>query len=402
MTIFGGCNDGTMDVPNDVWVLKHANGLDGQPDWSQLAPAGTPPAPRCGAVATYSARSNPASSVMTIYGGCCPSLGDVWVLNGANGVIGTPAWQQLAQSTPAPGPHETRAFGYDADMNLLMFFGGYSYPGPVYYDDVWMLKDANDVGGVPTWSNTVASNSPGSPPAGSGSGGGYDPMSKRLMLMQDPANLWVMTTRNGIDVSCSAPVPTSGELSKMQRAGIQYAVVKAPQYDSGECPSAQIMTAQNQLAAFATQFKTAAYCFLDFSVAKSGTLQAERCLANIEPNITAGEVSFLAVDVEGGRTLSQSDAGVILQEAITAIEAKALQPAIYTRRSDWITIIGSANTSFGAYPLWLASGGVPSLTPWPSTFGGWTTLSGKQYALGVPLAGISPVDYDVFDPVLFP
>jgi Galactose oxidase, central domain len=69
MTIFGGCDDGIMDVPNDVWVLNNANGLGGQPQWAQLFPTGTPPAARCSAAAAYSASAVPPSSVMTIDGG---------------------------------------------------------------------------------------------------------------------------------------------------------------------------------------------------------------------------------------------------------------------------------------------------------------------------------------------
>lgn len=415
MTVFGGCNDGIMDVPNDVWVLTNANGMGGTPNWIPLAPTGPLPAARCSAVAAYKATSNPASSVMTIYGGCCPSLADLWTLNGANDVAGTSAWQPVIQSTPAPGARETGAFGYDADMNLLMFFGGYSYPGPVFYDDVWMLTDANDVGGDATWHNTVASGSPGSPPPGTGAGV-YDPTSKRLMVMQDPADLWIMTTRNGIDVSCSAGVPMPSQLKQLQRAGIQYAVVEAPQNDTRLCPVGhQKKTAQDQLDAFANAglgFKTAAYCFLYFDAADLGTgaKQATNCLNTItDKGKDLGRLnmlSFVALDVEGTSTLpSNQDAIDLITAATTTISAAGQRPIIYTNRPSWNAITGSA--AFGSPPLnfklWLTNAGtLPSLTPWPlpKFFGGWTTLSGKQYKFNAKLGG-STVDLDVFDPALF-
>jgi hypothetical protein len=404
-----------MDVPNDVWVLENANGLDGQPSWTQLTPTGTPPAPRCSAVVTYSATTEPASSLMTVYGGCCPSLGDLWILSGANGSADSPPWQQLAQSTPAPGPLETRAFGYDADMNLLMFFGGYSYPGPVYEDSVWMLKDANDVGGAATWSNTIANNLPGSPPAGSGYSGGYDQTSKRLMVMQDPADLWVMTTRNGVDVSCRSGVPTSAQLSQLRRDGILFAVVKAPQTEAGpvEC-SGQVETAQQQLDAFiGAGLRTAAYCFLNFAPGfGSGKTQADNCLNTITTNGAdpgrLSAISFIALDVEGTSDLTTAEARMLIKQAAQEITAVPKQAIIYTDPEDWRAITGARfGNTFSSYRLWLAAGGVPSLTPFPFTkpLYGWTALSGKQYKQNVTLQGVNPygpVDFDVFDPSLFP
>jgi hypothetical protein len=423
MTIFGGCNDGIMDVPNDVWVLNSANGRGGQPSWIQLAPTGTLPAPRCSAVVTYSATTQPASSVMTVYGGCCPSLGDLWVLTGANGVAGSPAWQQLAQNTPAPGPLETRAFGYDADLNLLMFFGGYSYPGPVYDNGVWMLQDANDVGGTPAWVSTIANGSPGSPPPGSGYAGVYDGTSKRLIVTEDPDDLWVMTTRNGIDVSCTAGVPTSAQLSELQQAGIQYVVAEAPQGQGSLCPNVSMVeTARKQLDKFATKFKTAAYCFLHFGAADAGTgsQQAQNCLNTIQPS-RFSTISFVALDVEESPELGPADARLIISQALTTITANLPRSVIYTKSSGWNPITGHWKPAF-ASDLWITGGsfqdsqgslhcgdGVPSLTPSTATFGGWTTLSGKQYDFGVVQDGVcvSPtladmtVDYDVFDPALF-
>ena len=70
---------------NDTWVLSHANGASGQPVWSQLSPA-TPqglPAGRTGHSAVY----DPGTNSMTIFGGCNDGImsvpNDVWVLTNA-------------------------------------------------------------------------------------------------------------------------------------------------------------------------------------------------------------------------------------------------------------------------------------------------------------------------------
>jgi hypothetical protein len=424
MTIFGGCDDGIMDVPNDVWVLKNANGTGGAPSWTPLTPTGGPPAPRCSAVVTYNALAKTASSVMTVYGGCCPSLADLWILSDANNSAGTPAWQQLAQGATAPGARESRAFGYDADINTVMLFGGYSYPGPVNYNDVWMLSDANDIGGTTAWVNTVAENSlPQSPPPG-GASGTYDPASKRLMVMQDPADLWVMTTRNGIDVSCSSSPPTTAQLAALKREGILYVVVKVPQYESSDCPSGTggIERAQAQLNAFITGgFKTAAYCNLLFETGYgNGAYQAQKCLTNITSSTTypvqLSALSFIALDVEERQPpqppwpLVGPPARALITKAAETIAAAPYyqRPIIYTDPGDWIAITGTGyGSTFSSYPLWLAHNGVPSLTPFPiaQPFYGWTFLSGKQYKPNVTLPGASPfglIDLDVFDPSLFP
>src|SRR5262249_21325221 len=105
MIVFGGYID-SLTTQNDVIALSHANGLGGTPAWSIVIPngaAGSPP-PRYYQTAVY----DETNSRMIIYGGCTlspifcgPGLSDVWVLAQANGVGGTPTWNQL---TPSGGP----------------------------------------------------------------------------------------------------------------------------------------------------------------------------------------------------------------------------------------------------------------------------------------------------------
>jgi len=191
MTIFGGGNNGIMDVPNDVWVLTNANGLGGEAQWIQLSPAGNLPARREQFAAAY----NPASNVMTIFGGCCPSLNDVWVLSHANGLGGAPAWQQVSPTGTAPAPRGTYdEFGYDPATNSLIIFGGLGFnPGGTEYNDTWLLTNEDNIGGTPAWVNTIPNGSSGSPPPSTPSGA-YDAVSKRLMVLPDPTDLWVLAT----------------------------------------------------------------------------------------------------------------------------------------------------------------------------------------------------------------
>jgi hypothetical protein len=103
MTIFGGYSDITAAVVfNDVWVLNYADGLEGTPVWTQLSPTGVPPSPRYSPTAVYDTTNNR----MTIFGGNNgPDLNDVWVLSNANGLDSTsPAWIQLS---PNPDPTQT-------------------------------------------------------------------------------------------------------------------------------------------------------------------------------------------------------------------------------------------------------------------------------------------------------
>ena len=103
MIVFGG-RDGKGDNRNDVWVLTNANGLGGQGQWINLIPNGAAgsPAPRSGQSAVYDAADNR----LIIFGGCggycVPALNDVWVLTNANGLGGTPAWTQLPAGPLSP------------------------------------------------------------------------------------------------------------------------------------------------------------------------------------------------------------------------------------------------------------------------------------------------------------
>jgi hypothetical protein len=88
MIVFGGLVEG-VGWTNDVWVLENANGLGGTPHWTQLAPTGTPPSVRDKHTAVYNSDTNR----MIVFGGVTYEAGswqllnDVWVLTDANGIV---------------------------------------------------------------------------------------------------------------------------------------------------------------------------------------------------------------------------------------------------------------------------------------------------------------------------
>ena len=189
--LHGGCvNDCTTRLP-DTWVLTGANGLGGTPAWTQLPNA---PIERESAVAGYDAAENR----LVVFGGA--ELNDVWVLKDANG-IGSPAWEELSPGGDLPAPRSGSAGAYDATGNRLIVFGG-RLADDVVASDVWVLADANGLGS-PEWSELSPS---GTPPAGRwGHAAIYDEVARRLVVFggsgsgfDDDANfvandLWLLT-----------------------------------------------------------------------------------------------------------------------------------------------------------------------------------------------------------------
>ena len=74
-----------------------------------------------------------------------PAFTDVWVLSGANGLAGSPIWDELF---PAGGPPPARVAyvtdANDAVSNRLIVFGGFTGPNPLgileFLNDVWVLE----------------------------------------------------------------------------------------------------------------------------------------------------------------------------------------------------------------------------------------------------------------------
>lgn len=149
LILFSGEDNTPLPRPTDVWVLTDATGIGGTPTWTELVPTGGPPFGRVFGTVVYA----PGSNRIIVFGGCSancsPNLSDVWVLTNANGLGGMPAWTQLFPSNPFGRSHHAAA--YDAANNRMLVFGGnLAFPG-TDQNDVRVLTNADGTGGAPTW-----------------------------------------------------------------------------------------------------------------------------------------------------------------------------------------------------------------------------------------------------------
>jgi RHS repeat-associated protein len=214
MVIYGGYHylppaNATTGYPNDVWALTNANGLEAPPaTWVSLIPpgaVGAPPSRVCAGGAFDS-----ANDILIIFGGQSQGsnpFNDVWVLTDADGTTGTPKWTQLVPSGTAPVARRFSAnsVAYDATNNRLIVFGGDQYsaaqPCCISLNDIWILTNANGMGGTPTWIQIHPS---GPTPEADGPVG-YDPAANRLVAFTSRGDLphaqneiWVLTFANGL------------------------------------------------------------------------------------------------------------------------------------------------------------------------------------------------------------
>ncbi len=136
---------------NQVWVLTNANGIGGTPVWSQLSPTGTPPVSNALGTAAYDAARNRLIIYGGCYANCSPALSDVFVLTNANGLGGTPVWSQSSVSNPEARDGQTAI--YDSVTNVMVTFGG----GLAFYgtdqNDTRILSNANGVPSPSSWNS---------------------------------------------------------------------------------------------------------------------------------------------------------------------------------------------------------------------------------------------------------
>jgi hypothetical protein len=180
MIVYGGDDGaGTPTTFGDVWVLTNADGLGGSPAWVPLAPTGGPPPVRTRHTAVYDAADNE----MIVFGGnpdasaCATGLNDVWVLTHANGLGGAPAWVSLAPTGTPPVGRRAHNVGYDPATDRMIVFGG-DEDCTTSDNQLWKLDHASGLGGTPAWTSLSAT---GAPPAPwSLHSGVYDPALDRF------------------------------------------------------------------------------------------------------------------------------------------------------------------------------------------------------------------------------
>ncbi|MFA5772809.1 MAG: kelch repeat-containing protein [Thermoplasmata archaeon] len=200
MIVFGGAyfnGVGTKISLNDVWVLSNASGVDGTPIWSQLTPAGSSPSARYHHSAVYDS----ANDILIIFGGTDNTqfFGDVWTLSNATGLTGTPTWTQLSPSGTPLQAREGHTVVYDESNNRMTIFGGAN--NGVSLNDVWVLSNANGKGGTPTWAQLSPT---GTPPSGRYEHTSvYNPVQNRMIVFGGSGtptvnDVWVLSNANGI------------------------------------------------------------------------------------------------------------------------------------------------------------------------------------------------------------
>lgn len=188
-----------------------------QPSWTQFSPSGI--APTTSATGSATTGYDPVNDRLIVFGGsdptqCCHETNNTWVLINASGANGTPTWQQLTPDAPdglPPGRNGHTAI-YDPGTNQLIIFGGGQTNGYAFsplFNDVWILTNANGLGGTPQWIPRTPNGGPPAPREGHAAiykqstnemfvfGGGNNG------IMSVPNDLWVLENANRIDIQPS-------------------------------------------------------------------------------------------------------------------------------------------------------------------------------------------------------
>jgi hypothetical protein len=174
MIVFGGGNNGIMSVPNDLWILTNVN-QDAGAQWILLSQTGNVPPP----LEHFATAYDPTADALTISGGCCPYTTTVRLLTSATGSPTTAHWTTLGPGGPSPPAGDHLHFGYDRGTNRLIVQGPSPGGGT---NATWIL--ANAISMTPAWSNSIPEHAPGSPPETDvvRTGSAYDSAQKKLIL----------------------------------------------------------------------------------------------------------------------------------------------------------------------------------------------------------------------------
>ena len=161
--------------------------MGGTPTLTLLSPTGTPPRPRQGHQAVY----DPNTNSMIVWGGqdgggsFCDTFSEVWVLHNANGLGGIPNWTQLLFTGGPPAGQYFSTAVYDSSNNILIVFGGFGLVGgncSALTNAVWALSHANGIGGTQVWTNLTAQDAAGSPANRAQQAAVYRPSTNRMTI----------------------------------------------------------------------------------------------------------------------------------------------------------------------------------------------------------------------------
>ena len=104
---------------SNPYVISGANGF-GPSSWTEYTASGHPA--QKNAASAYDPNTNTLMIYGGCFGGCFPIINEVWLLKNANGVGGAPAWSKLQTTGGPPGSRHAMARGYDPINNRLIVF----------------------------------------------------------------------------------------------------------------------------------------------------------------------------------------------------------------------------------------------------------------------------------------
>jgi len=201
MIVFGGGTGFPGPCVNDLWVITHLNAQGGSPSWKQFVASGTLPGVREGHIAVYDQSSN----TMIVFGGVDCSgnyYNDLWLLSNADGSTATPSWTKVTPIGTGPSARSQASATYDSVNNVMTVFGGGSSSSAVN-NEVWTLTNANGLTGTPTWTRLLPTGT--APAARMGQTAIYDAANNRMTIFGGSNNKgkvlndgWILTNANGI------------------------------------------------------------------------------------------------------------------------------------------------------------------------------------------------------------
>jgi uncharacterized protein YjdB len=216
MMVFGGATGFPVPCVNDYYVLQSADNQNGvTPNWVAVTPTGTAPAARTLHASAYDSNTN----TLIVFGGynCVLTYyNDVWILSDANDQSGSPSWTHLQPTGGPPSARESSSAVYDSTTNNLIVYGGDAGGNP--FGDLWILSNANGNGGTPVWTQLNPSNN--RPAARSGHTATYDSANNLMTIYggYDGTNVigdaWVLSAANGQGGTATWNQLTSGQVRR--------------------------------------------------------------------------------------------------------------------------------------------------------------------------------------------
>jgi DNA-binding SARP family transcriptional activator len=147
----GGALGHSSPCMNDSWILDRASGVGGVPQWHEVKTSGLSPPLRAQAQGFFEPRSR---SIVTFGGNDCMAtyLAELWRLTFDDSTMRTGKWTRLLpdSSAGAPARRNGDAVVYDAAHRRMWVHGGNLGAGQEI-TELWRLDHADGMDGTPSW-----------------------------------------------------------------------------------------------------------------------------------------------------------------------------------------------------------------------------------------------------------